>query len=93
MIPERRNRGLRLGSNDTSTDTEMFTLPDQDVYDPPPIDSKITYVQGKKILLRPENFEVHEEEDEEYFDHMHSDYQRRTQETPLVHEEDYEDVK
>lgn len=87
ILPQRRGRNLR--SNFT-VDTVQFAIASE-TFDTPPVDSKIVYLQGKKIILRPENFEEEEEDDDEYFERIHSDYRRRAQEV-VIHEEDYEDV-
>jgi hypothetical protein len=84
-----RQRNLRNGSNSTFEDQIAMTEQSQD--DIPPVDSKVVYLQGKKILLRPENFEEDEEDDDTYFERIHSDFKRRNLQS-VVYEEDYEDV-
>lgn len=51
----------------------------------------MVYLQGKKIILRPENFEEEEEDDDSYFERIHSEFKGRNLQS-VVHEEDYEDV-
>jgi hypothetical protein len=84
-----RQRNLRLVSNSTIENPITNTIAHDDA---PPADSKVTYVQGKKIILRPENFVEEEEDDEVYFERIHSEFKSRNLQS-VVHEEDYEDVR
>lgn len=56
-----------------------------------PKGAKVTYLNGRKILLRKENFEEDTRDEQEYFEQMYSDFQRR--QTQSVHEVDYDDVE
>jgi hypothetical protein len=82
-------RNLRLESNSTVEDQIATAEQSQD--DVPPVDSKVVYLQGKKIILRPENFEEEEEDDDSYFERIHSEFKGRNLQS-VVYEEDYEDV-
>ena len=84
-----RQRNLRLESNSTFED-QISTM-EQSQDDVPPVDSKVVYLQGKKIILRPENFEEEEEDDDTYFERIHSEFKGRNLQS-VVYEEDYEDV-
>lgn len=58
-----------------------------------PPGAKVTYVNGRKILLREENFiDSEEEADEEaYFNRLYADHKHREMQD-VTHETDYEDV-
>lgn len=56
-----------------------------------PEGAKVTYSGGKKYVLRPENFDEEEEDEEEYFQKMFTEYQERNLQT--VHEDDYADIE
>jgi hypothetical protein len=86
---QRRGRNLLLGSNSTFED--QISAMEQSQDDVPPVDSKVVYLQGKKIILRPENFEEEEEDDDTYFERIHSEFKGRNLQS-VVYEEDYEDV-
>jgi hypothetical protein len=65
-------RGLRSSDEDETTEEAL----DEDFV---PEGAKVMEVGGKRFLLRQENFEVeeHEEDEHAYFNQIYSEYQRR----------------
>jgi len=57
-----------------------------------PEGAKVFDVHGHRFLLREENFEESDEDEQEYFDQIYSGFQRRSL-VEGVHEEDYEDIE
>lgn len=75
------NDRLTATSQEKNVEEEK-TLPDG---------AKTTYVNGRRILLRKENFRESTESDQEYFDRIYKDFKHR-QTQVVVHDIDYADV-
>lgn len=80
--------------------TSAVDLLSSDVYSPASLEekaedhipegAKVTHAYGRKLLLRKENFVDDEEDEQEYFDRIYSDFKHRSMQE--VHEVDYDDV-
>jgi len=57
-----------------------------------PDGARVVYSGARKFLLRPENFEEHDEDEDEYFERIYSDHQRRNLQRE-IHEEDYANLE
>jgi len=89
------NRFLRSADDENYNESFQKGLDESDEHlfesDVVPEGANVTYAYGRKLLLRAENFKEDEEDEQEYFDRVYSDYKHRSMQT-TVHEIDYADV-
>jgi len=93
-----RVRSLRSVSlNETIPEVEVLPQTDDiseiaTADEPIPEGAKVTYVDGRKVILRKENFDEDGEDEDVYFQRLYNDYKHRSMQE-VIHEIDYEDVE
>jgi hypothetical protein len=80
LVNRRELLDIESGSKKPSTSSRQLSDGDRE-----------TYVEGRKVIIREENFEPKVQDGEDaYFEEIHSSYQRRAQAEPI--DENYDDV-
>ena len=82
-----RRRNLRSEETEVVKD---ISLSDEEII---PEGAKVFYANGKRFLVRKENFEENEEDEQVYFDRIYAEHKQRSlQQLAAVHEENYADI-